>query len=217
MAAAESFQEEKWFGQASLLEIIQRPTWRRDVVALPSSSSDWENWHYLFVGKRTLMENYSSVMDAYIAEARKPYVNAQAVPQPTDPLTRALVSQLPMRHFDFARSETGASLMITALALRAYKLEHGTYPESLKMLVPAYLRAVPTDPFGTSTLRYKKQGAIYLLWSIGPDKKDDGGQPIPIESPNTTLFRSEYLPNSAPQDAKAQGDWVIRLPQTSAR
>jgi len=45
--------------------------------------------------------------------------------------------------------------------------------------VPSYLKKVPDDPFGLhAPLRYKKTITGYLLYSIGPDDKDNGGKPI---------------------------------------
>ena len=45
--------------------------------------------------------------------------------------------------------------------------------------MPQYLQAVPTDPFALSgPLRYKLAGAKPLLYSVGPDGKDDGGKAI---------------------------------------
>ena len=65
------------------------------------------------------------------------------------------------------------------LALRAYRLEHGAYPATLAALTPAYLKQIPNDPFAASgPLHYKRQGSKYVLYSIGPDGKDDGGKPI---------------------------------------
>ena len=83
-------------------------------------------------------------------------------------------------------NETENELLLTAFALQAYQAEHGDYPATLAALVPAYLPANSTDPFATTgTFRYKKlpalamgKGASFLLYSIGPDGKDDGGHPI---------------------------------------
>jgi hypothetical protein len=70
-------------------------------------------------------------------------------------------------------------LLVTQLALQAYKGEHGAYPAYLSDLVPRYLSRVPDDPFSDGQpLRYRRTGGKYLLYSIGPDAKDDGGRPI---------------------------------------
>jgi hypothetical protein len=46
----------------------------------------------------------------------------------------------------------------------------------LSALAPDYLDAIPQDPFDGQPLRYRPQGHGYMLYSIGPDLKDDGGK-----------------------------------------
>lgn len=76
-------------------------------------------------------------------------------------------------------ADTQNSLLMTEFALRSYKLDHGAYPKTLAALVPHYLTAPPPDPFALSgPLRYKQAGASYLLYSIGPDGRDNGGKAI---------------------------------------
>jgi hypothetical protein len=70
-------------------------------------------------------------------------------------------------------------LLLVTLALRAYHEEHHAYPETLNALTPDYLTAVPADPFvAGQPLRYYRTGAKYVLYSVGPDGKDDHGKPI---------------------------------------
>jgi hypothetical protein len=65
---------------------------------------------------------------------------------------------------------------LTALALEQFRADHKSkYPAQLSELAPNYLEAVPVDPFDGQPLRYRPQGAGYVLYSIGPDLKDDGG------------------------------------------
>ena len=74
------------------------------------------------------------------------------------------------------RTEADANLTVTILALELYKRENGQYPESLNSLVPEYLQAVPSDPFTTKPLIYRKEGNKYILYSCGVDMDDDGGE-----------------------------------------
>ncbi|HUJ11013.1 MAG TPA: hypothetical protein VL171_13395 [Verrucomicrobiae bacterium] len=64
---------------------------------------------------------------------------------------------------------------IGALAVEAYKLRHDKLPDTLTEFVPAYLIAIPLDPFTGQPLRYKKLPKGYLVYSIGDDAKDNGG------------------------------------------
>ena len=62
-----------------------------------------------------------------------------------------------------------------SLALSAYRANFGAYPDALEPLRPKYLARLPKDPFGDGDLCYRREADGYLLYSIGPDGKDDGG------------------------------------------
>ena len=63
-----------------------------------------------------------------------------------------------------------------ALAIERFRLAHtSALPENLEQLVPAFCKAVPTDPIDGKPLRFKTHGASYAVYSIGSDGKDDGG------------------------------------------
>jgi len=66
-----------------------------------------------------------------------------------------------------------------ALAIERYRLAAGKLPEALAELVPAYLDAVPTDPFDGKELRYEKLGVGFVVYSIDKDLRDDGGSEEP--------------------------------------
>jgi len=67
-------------------------------------------------------------------------------------------------------------LALTALALEQFRAAHNRYPAALSELAPGYLTAVLLDPFDGQPLRYRQKGPGYVLYSVGPDLKDDGGQ-----------------------------------------
>ena len=72
---------------------------------------------------------------------------------------------------------------IAAIAVERWRLMHqGSLPDSLSDLVPAFLPAVPADPYDAQPLRYKKLKKGYCIYSIGPNLKDDGGKPRPQPS-----------------------------------
>src|SRR5262249_50416880 len=84
------------------------------------------------------------------------------------------------RAAEFAEKRTRATLHLLAaeLAIAAYRHEHGTLPERLQDLVPTELAAVPDDPFSGRPLTYRMEpGGTYVLYSVGPDGKDDSGSP----------------------------------------
>ena len=63
-----------------------------------------------------------------------------------------------------------------AFALAEYRAQHGVYPAKLADLVPKYVAAIPADVFSGGALHYKPQADGYLLYSVGPNGKDDGGR-----------------------------------------
>ncbi len=73
--------------------------------------------------------------------------------------------------------EMTAELTRLALALAEYRADSGAYPETLAVLAPRYLAMVPEDIFSQQPLRYRKTEAGYMLYSVGVDRKDDGGKP----------------------------------------
>jgi hypothetical protein len=76
------------------------------------------------------------------------------------------------------RHDVTRRLLIVALALRAYRLEHDDAPEALDALVPSYLKSVPIDPYTEKPLIYRKDGKEALLYSTGPDRDDDKLDPV---------------------------------------
>jgi len=75
-----------------------------------------------------------------------------------------------------ALAEAYRRLTLTALALAACRAENGRYPADLSALVPAYLPEVPADVFRREPLVYRLEKNGYLLYSVGPNFKDDGGE-----------------------------------------
>jgi hypothetical protein len=84
------------------------------------------------------------------------------------------------------RIEMQRRLLLTAIALQRFRLANGKYPEDLKELVPIYFASVPIDPMDGKPLRYHpKTDGAFLLYSVGEDGVDNGGDPTPTELPGS--------------------------------
>ena len=68
-------------------------------------------------------------------------------------------------------------LTLIVLALMAFKADHGSTPDRLADLAPAYLTSVPKDPFSGKDFIYRPNDEIHLVYSVGKNLKDDGGNP----------------------------------------
>jgi hypothetical protein len=68
-------------------------------------------------------------------------------------------------------------LAATALAIRWSEIDYDRRPELLDELVPAYLPAVPADPFSKNCepIRYAPNARRPCVYSVGVNGKDDGG------------------------------------------
>lgn len=173
---AEVLQEEKWNVAANLLPMLQ--SGGSIGIQVAGYDANTKKWRFRPVSRRRYMADFLKQMDALSASAQQPYARAPVVQPPGDFLTGTLWPVFLRGRFNVAKCETANTMLMVALALRAYHLEKGSYPNQLSQLTPDYIKAIPADGFGAGeALRYKKEGASYRLWSIGPDKTDDGGKP----------------------------------------
>jgi hypothetical protein len=65
---------------------------------------------------------------------------------------------------------------VVMLALERHRLRHGDWPKSLTDLVPELLPTVPLDPFDGRPLRYRRLADGVVVYSVGADGTDDGGE-----------------------------------------
>ncbi|MGD0541353.1 MAG: hypothetical protein ABSB33_07540 [Tepidisphaeraceae bacterium] len=89
--------------------------------------------------------------------------------------TSILAPSLSRAFETLATGEAGDACAQAAVAMTRFRLDHGTLPSHLADLVPAYLDAVPIDPFDGHPLRLAIKSDKWIIYSIGPDGIDDGG------------------------------------------
>ena len=148
-----------------------------------------------------ILAMYDRYMARREATAKLPYPAAKAAgdpPLPTDSVAGTLPPPPSTLIFRAVQDLTFDRLLMTSLALRAYSLDHqGTYPASLTELTPKYMTKLPIDPFGNGTapLVYRNTGTSYLLYSIGPDGKDNGGAPFIHTNKDGTLTQRYCVPD----------------------
>lgn len=132
------------------------------------------------IGWRILNEQTLREIERLYAETidnnRKPSTRRRIIPHPTSPY----LSFLPFEMNDFLNAldlyDARKRLLLAALAICKYKLEHNRLPDSLSQLsLPGELT---TDPYNGKQIIYKPAGGDYLLYCVGPDGKDNGGSPV---------------------------------------
>lgn len=77
-----------------------------------------------------------------------------------------------------ARADAQHRLIVLGAAMWRYRLAEGSFPADLGKLVPKYLLTVPVDPFTGESLKMAKAQGQIVIYSVGPDLKDDGGKPF---------------------------------------
>jgi hypothetical protein len=218
---AVTLEEEKFTLQASLLEVFRDPNWRTrsDVFFGEDDPEDSEGDRqedrianlsiqamFHLYSNATFLNNLTGYMDAQIAHSRQPYTARPAPPSvPTDPINRIISPIFDQADLKDLCAKTQSGMLLLALALHAYHLEHGGYPQKLEALAPSYLTKLPGDPFGQGTFIYQHKGKKYLLYSVGPDKVDDGGRPI--DDPSKAIGSNTNARYFVQPDS--QGDIVV--------
>jgi len=205
VSLADTLEVEKCGTLATLNEMFESRDWRLKVADYAGNSANPAAGLASYVrllphSKRDIVDRYTRLMDQSISWARQPYYVIVSAPNSSDgqslhdvQLTKEAeadpVNAVFFPLFSQARlqDEMGSrlqnTLLASKLALRAYYCDHHHYPRSLSALVPAYLQSVPEDPFVRSqALRYRMasiDGAPVgpIIYSIGPDLRDDGGIP----------------------------------------
>lgn len=87
------------------------------------------------------------------------------------------------------RARAGYEALMTVVAVKRYQLEKGNYPADLKILVQdGYLKKVPSDPYSVGALVYRPTDEDFILYSLGPNFADDGGEPGRDEEGRTKLW-----------------------------
>jgi hypothetical protein len=121
-------------------------------------------------------------------------------------LSESVVTLAGLAH-KIMRVETARQMTTTAIALKRFELEHGSYPTNLDLLVPKFISALPRDPVDGQPLRYRllPDGA-FRLYSVGENGADDGGNPAlekNVESENLYWLNPHALDWVWPQPATA--------------
>ena len=96
------------------------------------------------------------------------------------------------------RHRTNVEATIAILALHRYKADKNSFPDDLQQLITAgYLRQLPVDVYSDKPLVYRKTADSFILYSVGQNFMDDGGQVAAIDG------------KPRKWGTKDEGDWVF--------
>ena len=125
-------------------------------------------WKYFtsYIDEEIFLQEVSESLIVFkaIGESKSAYDYLPAYDQRWKELTTLLnqSGKLPLIYnnpscspFGLFKVESMRSQMIAAIALKLYQLKHGEWPETLDVLVPEFLTAVPLDPADGQPLRMR--------------------------------------------------------------
>ena len=170
---------------------LERGAFRPGVTGSLKSVGGWVNGAYVTVGrpleqrhKLACLEWYDHTIRAYGLPAGENGEEVQRALAVGDKLPRSetilagvfdrSVELRALRSRDRGTAELGAARI--GLAAMAYRGEHGAYPKSLTDLEKDGWD-VPRDPYTQQPFHYQRQGAGFIVYSVGPDLKDNNGRP----------------------------------------
>ena len=132
------------------------------------------------------MAHYIDLMTQYVEASRKPYPESFRAGARVG---RDMEQQIP-RHYIicrmlipalgrvFAQGQLHVARLDCArvgLAALRYRAKHGGLPDKLEALAPDLIAALPPDPYSGKPLFYRKAADGFVIYAIGDNGKDDGG------------------------------------------
>jgi hypothetical protein len=154
-------------------------------------------WHHLD------MHTFNHYMDRFTETMTMPYYEALPIVEDieadiadlpiTRVFTRGITPGLLNVHRVIAREQTMQQLFFLGVAVEAYAREHGTYPPSLEA-VAGLGGASVIDPHTGEPFIYEVGGGGFDLYSVGPNRTDDGARHHPVDGDIVWRGRIEDAP-----------------------
>jgi len=135
---------------------------------------------------RTLTGDFQEYFDAIERMCKKPPWKALQLEEKQYPkqglkdwnvIAHAIEPRTKRALVAFARTRCSLEALRIEIGLRLFRKKTGGYPEELSALTPTYLSELPPDPFSGEPFHYRREGAGWVLYSVGRNRKDDGGDP----------------------------------------
>jgi hypothetical protein len=72
---------------------------------------------------------------------------------------------------------------LVMVAVERFRQAHQRWPNALEELVPPFLEKIPDDPYTGTRLLYRRLPDGVVIYSVGPDGVDNGGNIRPQNPP----------------------------------
>jgi hypothetical protein len=144
---------------------------------------------------RIILPGHIADWDKAIADTAIPYAQYSKLPTQSGGIIFRMVEPVISKaRLRYEYTLCTNQMLLLQLALRSYKATTGAYPSTLSDLAPKYLAKLPTDRFTpTGTYKYKQTAKGYILYSIGPDGKDNAGIPVTVRGTPEPTDRGDIV------------------------
>jgi hypothetical protein len=159
-----------------LVQAFWRPWFTRRFV------ETLRGWNELVAASRKPWPQKGTEMSAIYARfasprrPQPPFVSEQFVAQPRwwlPPPSSSLFTLMVPRTFESLALDRASA---TAIAVALYRIERGgQLPATLQELRGGYIPELPVDPATGQPLRYRTDANSFMIYSVGADGMDDGG------------------------------------------
>ena len=136
-------------------------------------------------------------------------IDASSHPGVYNVFARLLVPSLGNYAKKVAYGQNAVNLARAAIALERHRLAHGEFPELLDTLAPQFIAKLPHDIIGGGPLKYRRDAnGSFVLYSIGWNEADDGGQVVFKNASNSPAY--DESKTTVDLD---KGDWIWKYSQ----
>lgn len=180
----------------------------------------WERLLTGFSRKRAILANVERYYAQLKQQADRPWIARQFPRVPDIPIARLAIASYFGRGMAWCLKEAQFAVLEIWLRARLYQLRHGRPPASLAVLA-AEGGPLPDDPFTGRPCGYLATSREFLVYSVGPDGRDDGGTPISAIRLRSTsrgdlVFGRMYPPPGPPPARVIPFDPAPAQPPTAA-
>jgi len=122
------------------------------------------------------LETFASQPPLHVAKAMKDGADAEMLDDipPWNVLAKMLLPALGAANRSYLECDARTRLTRAVVLLKAFKMSHGDWPDEL-VRVGGTLEPDLSDPFAGRPFRFTKEADGWVLYSVGPDLSNDGG------------------------------------------
>ena len=180
-AALDRLFENLQTGVVPLEEVLGAP---------PKNLWGWQDNAHLPMDRAIALRRMTACVEAARRPLHEQAAAFAAIPEPpADPhlvISGATLSTAENVAQAFWRTSAQARCAVVGIACERFRQQYRRWPASLAALVPAFLPAVPLDPYTGEPLRFAKLEAGAVVYSVGSDRRSDGGT---LDAPSGTQPR----------------------------